>query len=102
VATVRREVERVKVGDENHPAGTLLPRMRAVVEAGQALKADEPGARYAYRAALVDLAAVCEATASELPTPVTERGWNVGRLKVGPNQNHTTYVVRGSFARVVM
>ena len=55
------------MNDANHPAGTLYPRMRAVVEANQALMAGEPGARFAYRAALIDLAAVAEATAAELP-----------------------------------
>ena len=74
------------MSDANHPAGTLYPRMRAVVETNRALVAGEAGARYAYRAALIDLAAAAEATAAELPAPTSERaregrpsGWNIGR-----------------------
>jgi hypothetical protein len=33
VATVRADVERVKVNDANHPAGTLYPRMRPATRA---------------------------------------------------------------------
>ncbi len=47
----------------------LLARMRAVVEADQARGDGEVGAVYAYRQSLVDLAAIAEELADDLPPP---------------------------------
>jgi hypothetical protein len=86
VATVRRDVLRQKVRDQDFdgPQGVLLPRMVAVLGAQKAVAAGETGARYALRQALVDLSAAAELAADELPAPAIERvrvgprsGWNV-------------------------
>jgi hypothetical protein len=72
VATAtRRDVERVRARDSDFVAAQalLLARVRAVGAAQRAVLADEAGARYALRQALVDLAAACESAADDLPRP---------------------------------
>jgi hypothetical protein len=83
VATgTRRDVEWVKRRDANFGGeqAVLYARMQAVVDAQRALRANEVGARYALRQSLVDLAAVAEAVAADLPSPSVWNGggWNVG------------------------
>jgi hypothetical protein len=67
----RREVEQVKAHDRNYDAhgAALMARMKAVVGAQQAVARGEPDAAYALRQSLVDLAAVSELLADELPAP---------------------------------
>jgi hypothetical protein len=72
VATaVRRDVELQRVHDRNYDShqNVLLARMRAVLAAQGALAAREHDAPYALRQALVDLAAIAELVADELPAP---------------------------------
>lgn len=72
-----REVERVKARDRDYEGrqATLAARMKAVVDAQRAVAQRELGAGYALRQSLVDLAAVSELLADELPAPhaVSER-----------------------------
>jgi hypothetical protein len=70
-ARVRGDVELQQVHDRNYDSrqDTLLARMRAVLSAQGALAAGEQGAPYALRQALVDLAAIAELVADELPAP---------------------------------
>ena len=78
-----REVERVKAHDRDFDAhGTVLTaRMKAVLDAQRAVAERELGAGYALRQSLVDLAAISEALADELPAPAAfeasfaARGW---------------------------
>ena len=69
VRTVRRDVDRQLRIDRNYGAdqGQLLARMRAVVGAQRAMARRETGAINALRASLVDLAAISEALAADLP-----------------------------------
>jgi hypothetical protein len=73
----RRDVQRVKAHDRDFEAhGTvLMARMKAVLDAQRAVAERELDAGYALRQSLVDLAAISEALADELPPPVagTER-----------------------------
>ena len=64
-----RDVRRVKAHDRDFDAhGTVLAaRMKAVLDAQRAVAERELGAGYALRQSLVDLAAVSEALADELP-----------------------------------
>ena len=87
VATVRQDVERVKSRDRDFSGHqtVLQARMVAVVGAQRAVAAREVGAKSALRQSLVDLAAVAELVAAELPAPTLERaqvgrraGWNIG------------------------
>ena len=79
----RRDVERVKAHDRDFDAhGTVLAaRMKAVVDAQRAVAQRELGAGYALRQSLVDLAAISEQLADELPSPAAfeasfaARGW---------------------------
>ena len=68
-----RDVRRVKAHDRDFDAhGTVLAaRMKAVLDAQRAVAERELGAGYALRQSLVDLAAVSEALADELPAPRT-------------------------------
>ena len=79
----RRDVQRVKAHDRDFDAhGTVLTaRMKAVLDAQRAVAQRELGAGYALRQSLVDLAAISEALADELPAPAAfeasfaARGW---------------------------
>ena len=70
-STTRRDVERQQLNDRGYgdAQGALLARMAAVVEAQRARTRREPGASYALRQSLVDLAAVAELVAEDLPAP---------------------------------
>jgi hypothetical protein len=67
----RRDVELQQVHDRNYDSrqDTLLARMRAVVSAQGAVAAGEHDAAYVLRQALVDLAAIAELVADDLPAP---------------------------------
>ena len=67
----RRDVQRVKAHDRDFAAhGTVLAaRMKAVLDAQRAVAERELSAGYALRQSLVDLAAISEALADELPPP---------------------------------
>jgi hypothetical protein len=67
-ARTREDIDRVKEQDEfwKHPPGVLWARMKAVLAAQQAVRQREVGARAAYRASLIDLAAISEAMAGDL------------------------------------
>ena len=72
MATVaRRDITRQQAYDRNHDGqqGALLARMAAVVDAQQALTHREEGAGYALRQSLIDLAAIAELLADDLPAP---------------------------------
>jgi hypothetical protein len=72
VATVvRRDIARQQTYDRDHDGqqGALLARMAAVMDAQRALAHREQGAGYALRQSLVDLAAVAELLADDLPAP---------------------------------
>jgi hypothetical protein len=71
----RSEVERQKVIDRHWTGhqGALMARMAAVVEAQRATVKGELGAHYALRQSLVDLAAISELVAEDLPPPRVER-----------------------------
>lgn len=71
MATVRRDVERIKRWGRNYDGrqDVLLARMAAVVGAQRALTAGEVGARAALRQSLVELAASAELVADGLPPP---------------------------------
>jgi hypothetical protein len=76
VATATRSnVEKVKTRDRDFDGhqGTLMARMGAVVGAQRALAAREAGAAPALRQSLVDLAAIAELLADELPAPTLAR-----------------------------
>ena len=64
-------VERQKAIDRNWDGhqDVLHARMRAVVGAQEAMVRREPDALYALRQSLVDLAAISELVAEELPAP---------------------------------
>ncbi len=68
---VRVDVEHQLVYDRNHDGhqGALLARMGAVIGAQEALARREEGAAYALRQSLVDLAAIAELLADDLPRP---------------------------------
>jgi hypothetical protein len=77
-SSARRDVEQQLVHDRNrggHQAA-LRARMAAVLGAEAALVAKEEGAAYALRQSLVDLAAIAELIAGELPAPPV---WQPGR-----------------------
>jgi hypothetical protein len=68
VAT-RQAIEYQRLHDQNRlltPWNCLDARVRGVVEAREALVARQVGARPALRAALVDLASLCEQCADDL------------------------------------
>lgn len=69
VASTRRDVDRQRRLDTDRGAhlGLLGPRVRAVAEAQRAITGREEGAAPALRQSLVDLAAVAEAVADDLP-----------------------------------
>jgi hypothetical protein len=69
VPTAQRDVERQKVIDRNWSdhQGALMARMAAVVSAQQAVAVGEIGARPALRQSLIDLAAISELLADDLP-----------------------------------
>jgi hypothetical protein len=81
MAAVRGEVEQVKCRDRDFSGHqtVLQARMLAVVGAQRALSAGEAGARYALRQSLIDLAAVAELVAAELPRPAVA-GRNARRV----------------------
>lgn len=68
---IRSEVELVQRNDRDFGSyqERLLARMRAVIESQQAMATGELGARWNFRQALVDLAAVSELIADDLPAP---------------------------------
>ena len=68
---VRAEIETQQVLDRDRRSyqSTLDARIRAVVDARRAFARRELGAGWAFRQSLVDLAAVCELLAGELPRP---------------------------------
>ena len=73
VATVtRQDVERVKTRDRdfNSHQTVLHARMAAVIGAQRAAAAGEVDARYALRQSSVDLAAISELLAENLPPPM--------------------------------
>ena len=74
-AAARTDVTRQKRIDADWPAtqDTLHARMVAVVGAQDALARGEPAAPYALRQSLVDLAAISELLAAELPAPRSPR-----------------------------
>ncbi len=49
--------------------GVLRARIRAVIDAQEAITRREIGAPYAYRQSLIDLAAVAQLAAEQLPRP---------------------------------
>lgn len=69
--TTRADIDRQRQHDRRRPQGLPLlgARVRAVVEAERAIGEREEGAGPALRQALVDLAAVSEALADDLPAP---------------------------------
>jgi hypothetical protein len=71
----RSDIDLQRIIDERHcsPQASLAARMRAVVVAQQRLVQREPDAGYELRQALVDLAAISEHIAAELPAPVRRR-----------------------------
>jgi len=71
LSSARRDVEQQLAYDRNHDGhqGALMARMAAVIGAQQALARGEYAGVYVLRQALVDLAAVCELLAEELPAP---------------------------------
>jgi hypothetical protein len=85
VATVtRRDVEHTKGIDRGWGdyQGVLLARMGAVITAQRAAAAGELGAHPALRKSLVDLAAISELLADDLPAPSSERN-GTGSQQVG-------------------
>ena len=86
VASIRRDVERVKIRDRNFGGNqaVLRARMLAVTDAQRAIAARETGARYALRQSLIDLAAVAELVAGDLPVPRAPAGWPALRLEYRP------------------
>lgn len=68
---VRVDVAQQRQRDSNHTGyqGDLVARMGAVIGAQEALARREEGAPYALRQSLVDLAAVAELLADDLPPP---------------------------------
>jgi hypothetical protein len=71
VSSVRAEIEQQRDLDARWGGfqSTLDARIRAVLSARRAFARHELGAGRAFRQSLVDLAAVCEALAAELPRP---------------------------------
>jgi hypothetical protein len=71
MATLADDVGRQKTLDQERGGNqaVLQARMRAVVDAQRALAAHEIGAAPALRQSRVDLAAISEAIADELPPP---------------------------------
>jgi hypothetical protein len=69
VASIRREIDRQLAVDRDRGAslGILGLRVRAVAAAQRATLDQAEGAAPALRASLVDLAAVAEAVAADLP-----------------------------------
>jgi hypothetical protein len=72
VVAIRADVDEQKRFDRLHGArqAQLYARMAAVIAAQKALARGEYSAHYPLRQALVDLAAVSELLAEELPRPV--------------------------------
>jgi hypothetical protein len=69
VAVARAEIAYQRLHDGNRllsPWSCFDARVRGVVEAREALKAEEEGARPALRKALVDLASLAEQCADDL------------------------------------
>jgi hypothetical protein len=76
VAT-RRAIDYQRLHDQNRvltPWACLDARVRGVVEAREAVAAQEVGARPALRQALVDLASRCEQCADDLDGTVIPHG----------------------------
>ena len=75
VSAARSDVELQLVNDRNYGASpnTRRARMAAVLEAEKALAHDEPGAAYALRQSLIDVASAAELLAETMPAPVRPR-----------------------------
>ena len=71
VSGVRADIEQQQGTDRSWQsyASVLEARMVAVHGARRAFAGREPGAGWAFRQSLVDLASVCELLAGELPRP---------------------------------
>ena len=71
--SVRAEIDQQQTFDRPWGAyqGVIGARISAVLEAQRALAERELGAGPALRQSLVDLAAICELLADELPAPST-------------------------------
>jgi hypothetical protein len=80
-SSARRDVEQQLALDRIHGGaqGALLARMAAVLGAQKALAHREEGAPYALRQSLVDLAAIAELLADDLPAPPV---WRSGARSV--------------------
>lgn len=63
------------VRGQSHPTpDLLLRRVAAVIDADEAAQEGVEGAVFAYRQALIDVAATAEALAAELPAPSPSAG----------------------------
>jgi hypothetical protein len=85
VSDVRAEIERQAELDANWQgyADVLEARMVAVRDARRAFALQEVGGAWAYRQSLIDLAAVAELLAGELPPPpIPSR--QTGAARLGP------------------
>jgi hypothetical protein len=71
VSKVQTDIAHQRGIDESRfsPQASLAARMRAVVVAQQRLRLREPDAGYELRQSLIDLAAIAEVIADDLPAP---------------------------------